>query len=388
MKQLIRTLLALLLVVVMAVNFASCAAASPVHASPRATKVVARAGDVEILYEELYFITMNKIAEMKAAHGEVVFADPARVTELKSFVKGSLLTEETALISLGYEYGIDVHEGDVAENVQIFMESLVENEFAGDRGAYIDSLDKSFMTDHYARSYFGIQNYLANEIVLAMLGKGELETSDERVRERILSDDFVRTVHVIVSKTNPAYTDEENKAHIAQLHAAITAKTDASERYHAFREAIGSKYNNDFNDLNGNGYYFARGEMEQFYEDAAFALQNDYDVSPVVESEDGYYIIMRLPKEESYIELNFQKLKEKSYFVTLNDKVSAKLAAMTLEMTPFGEGLDLTDLPAISAGAGSTMITVGVIAGVVLVVGVSVGVVFAVYKKKRAAKSK
>jgi hypothetical protein len=331
---------------------------------------------------------MNKIAEMKAAHGEVVFADPARATELKSFVKGSLLTEETALISLGYEYGIDVHEGDVAENVQIFMESLVENEFAGDRGAYIDSLDKSFMTDHYARSYFGIQNYLANEIVLAMLGKGELETSDERVRERILSDDFVRTVHVIVSKTNPAYTDEENKAHIAQLHAAITAKTDASERYHAFREAIGSKYNNDFNDLNGNGYYFARGEMEQFYEDAAFALQNDYDVSPVVESEDGYYIIMRLPKEESYIELNFQKLKEKSYFVTLNDKVSAKLAAMTLEMTPFGEGLDLTDLPAISAGAGSTMITVGVVAGVVLVVGVSVGVVFAVYKKKRAAKSK
>ncbi len=386
MKKLIRAVLALSLVAVLLLNVTSCAASSPVHASPRASKVVAMVGDVEILYEELYYIAMNKIAEMKAEHGEVVFADPARVTELNDFVWASLLTKETALISVGYEYGINVHEGDIAENVQVYMDMLIDQEFAGDRGAYIDSLDERYMTDRYARAFFGIENYLANEIVLAMLGKGELETSDEKVRARIHSEEFVRTSHVFISKTNPAYTDEQNKAHIAELHASIVEKTEPHDRYLALREAIGSKYNNDFNDLNGNGYYFARGEMEEFYESAAFALKNDYDVSPVVESDEGYYVIMRLPKETSYIELNFQKLKEKSYFVTLNDKVSERLGTMTLEKTAFGEGLDLTNLPAISAGAGSTMITVGVISGVVLVVGGAFAGLVIVYRKKRGAK--
>lgn len=385
MKNTIRTALSLMLVAVLLFSFSACAAASPLYASPRASKVVATAGDVEILYEELYFVAMNKVREMKGEHGEAVFADPARVAELESFVWERLLTKETALISLGYVYGIDVHEGDIAENVQTYMESTMEQKFKGDRDAYIEYLNEMYMTDHYARAYFGIEHYLANEIVLAMLGKGELETSDEAVLSHINGNDFVRTSHVFIKRNDPRYTAAENRAHADEIRAAIMAEDTPEERYAALRDAIGGKYNNDFNDLLGNGYYFSRGEMDEVYESAAFALA-DYEVSPVVETDEGYYVIMRLPKEADYIKANFQTLKEKSYFVTLNAKVDERLATMSLQRTSFGEGLDLTALPTISASAGSTMITVGVIVGITLAVGAAVAIVFVVYKKKRAAK--
>lgn len=385
MKRTIRTLFSLVLVAALLCSLVACGAASPLHASPRASKVVAMAGDVEILYEELYFVAMNRIKEMKNEHGEAVFADPARVTELEQFVRERLLTKQTALVSLGYTYGIDVHEGDIAENVQIYMESTMEQKFKGDRAAYVAYLNESYMTDHYARAYFGVEHYLANEIVLAMLGRGELETSDEAVMAHINGNDFVRTSHVFVKRNDPRYTVAENRAHADEIRAAIMAKTTPEERYAALRDAIGGKYNNDFNDLLGNGYYFSRGEMDEAYENAAFALA-EYEVSPVVETSEGYYVIMRLPKEADYVKEHFQTLKEKSYFVTLNAKVDERLAAMSLQMTSFGEGLDLTDLPAISASAGSTMITVGVVVGITLLVGAAVGTAFAVYRKKRAAK--
>ena len=99
-------------------------------------------------------------------------------------------------------------------------------------------------------------------------------------------------------------------------------------------------------------------------------LEANYDVSDVLETEDGYYFIMLLPKDASYIEKNFQTLKEKPYFIYLNDKVDKWLAENELVKTAFGESLDFAKLPDINPRGGSNLITVGVIVGSVAVVAV------------------
>jgi len=152
------------------------------------------------------------------------------------------------------------------------------------------------------------------------------------------------------------------------------------------RDAIGGKYNNDFGDTVGNGYYFTKGEMDKAYEDAAFSLA-EYGVSDVVETDDGYYVIMRLPKNEEYIALHLQQLKEKSYFVVLNEKVEQKLVGMTLEKTEFGEELDFTDLPTLDVEGGSRMILIGGIAGGAVLLAVILIVVVRSFRKRKAAKA-
>ena len=380
MKRTTRILALLLGALLLMLSLCACSAARPVYASPRAKKAVATVGDVEILYEELYFITMRYIDELKDTYGENALEDQGRREELEAFVWASFLSRDTALISLGYEYGIDVYKGDIADRVQEFMDSNLADNFDGDRKAYIEELAAMHTTDHYARKYIGVENYLASEIVIEMAQRGELVTDEAAILATLNSESFIRTMHVFISKSNAAYTDAENRAHAAEIRAEIAAKTDNAARYDAMFRAIGGKYNNDFGDPLAKGYYFTHGEMDQAYENAAFALA-EYQVSDVVETDDGYYIMMRLPKDAAYIHENFNTLRDKSYFVTLNQKVEQKLATMSVEKTSFGKGLDLTNLAPIDPDGGSTMIIVWVISGVVLLCGG--GVVAALHHRKK-----
>ena len=381
MKKLIRTVTLLLALCLLAVSLVSCTA-STVYASPRASRAVAKVGDVEILYEELYFMAMNYVAELKEQHGEGALASEALRAELESFVWDSFLCRENALISLGYEYGINVYKGDISATVQQSIETMIEENFGGDRDAYVKVLAAQYMTDHYLRRYYAVEEELANAIVLEMLYRGELQADDATVLATIKGDSFVRTVHVFIDKNSKSYTAEQHLAHAHEVQAMIAAATTEEARFNAMNAAIGGKYNNDFGDTLGNGYYFTHGEMDVAYENAAFALEKDFDVSDVVETEEGYFIIMRLPKDDDYINENFEILKSKTYYVHLNDKVDQKLAAMTLTKTKFGESLDLTNLPEIDPDGGNTLLVISAVAAAAVAVAVALLVIFRSRGKK------
>lgn len=376
---------ALLLAVLCCLPFAGCGSVSAkVKADRVATRVVATAGGVDIYYDELYYLAMNRIRERREELGEGALESAGEREALAAFVRENLMSKTHALISVGYDYGIDLTKGDIADEVQSEMDDILKNTFGDDRKAYIRSLNEDYLTDRYVRQYIGAEEFLATEIILAMLEKGEIDDSEETANRVIHSDEIIRTVQVFLDKSDAANTRELAES----IHAEIAAAENDDARYDAMRRAIAGKYNDDFADV-GNGYYFLRGEMDTAYEKAAFKLAN-YEVSGVVETEDGYYIIMRLPKSEEYITSHYQELKEKSYIVQLNQKVDERFAGMHLEMTKFGASLDVCSLPSLDAGGRDGtpvwLIVVISVAGVALVG----GVVYLIRKKtgKGAAKKK
>lgn len=379
-------LCAMLLVLVMTASFCGCSMSGTMRPTALANKVVAKAGDIEITYDSLYYVTMTRIKELKIVYGEDALADPQRRAELDTFVKENLLTRAEALISIGYEYDLDIEKGDIASNVQTEIDAMLEGSFDGDEEAYADGLNAMYMTDRYLRAYLATENYLSKAIVEQMLMRGEIDDSDEKAWELIRSADFLHTVHIFIDRGN-GKTDEENRANAEMLRAKIAAKATNEERYAEMRKELGGAYNNDYFDLLGNGYYFTRGETESVYEDAAFAL-GDYEVSSVIENLEGYYIIMRLPKDEAYINEHFQELKEKAYYVKLNDMVDQRLSTMTLKMTRYGEGLDLMDLPPIDADGGEGAFIAAIVISCVLCGGILFAVVYMISKKKGKLKKK
>lgn len=382
MKKICRVLAVLLLAVMLA-SLCGCSPARKVRPNARANKVVATAGELEITYDALYYITMTRIHELKRVHGEDVLSDPVKQEELKAFVRAQLFSKAEALLLLAEEYGISITSGEIGAEVQADMEAILANEktFNNDRDAYIASLNAEYLTDRYIRTYLAVEEYLPIALVQEMLERGDIDDSDEAARNLINGNDFLRTVHVFIDKNDGIYTPEEDLAHANQLRDKIAAQPDAAGRYKEMRLAIGGQYNKDMSDTTGDGYYFARGEMTAEYEEAAFVLE-EYGVSPVVETADGYYIIMRMPKDAAYIERNFQALKEKCYYVTLNAMVNEKLNTVPLKMTKFGESLDLLNLPAVDADGGEAAFVAGVVAAVVAGVGIAVGVALLLIRKR------
>lgn len=383
-KRTITRVLCALLATLFAVSLVGCAGGS-LHASPKAKKTVATAGDVEIAYDELYYLAKNRQAELA---GEALSEEALRA-ELESFVWSNLLTNSHALISVAKEYGISPDKGRVGDNVQAQIEELIASEstFAGDRDAYAASLDEAYMTEAYLRSYIATENYLATEVVLEMIERGELDGSDEAALAVIGDRDaFIRTVHVYIAKNNRIYSESQNRLNAQAIAARLAAISDPSARYMEMREAI-KNYDNEQKDTTGDGFYFARGEMQQAYEDAAFALVNDFDASGVVETDSGYYIIMRMPLDQTYVNRNLEVLKSSIYFSKLNTIVSQRYAELQADFarTRFGEKLDLVALPQISATGGETVYTIAVVACIGVAGGAIVAAGVILWRKKRPA---
>ena len=192
-------------------SFSSCSVSGQLHASPRAGKTVAKAGNVKILYEELYYFAMNKRAEMVAEEGEHVFDDPEKRAKLENFVWGQLLTRETALRSVGEDYGLSVYDGELSDNIKNDIDALVRENYNGDRKTYVRALEGGYLTDHYLRMIVGVSDYLSASIVLNMMKRGEVDTSDEAVWKAARSSALIRTIHVFLSNDN-GRTDAENRA--------------------------------------------------------------------------------------------------------------------------------------------------------------------------------
>lgn len=388
MKKRYPRIAAALLLLALLFSLGGCSASRTVRASSTARKVVATAGNMEIAYEELYYVTMTRIAEMKAAHGANYFEEPAHREELKVFVSENLITRYHALISVAKDYGISLTRGEIADSVQDYMDVVLEDNFGGDRDAYIESLNKEYLTDNYVRTFFAVEDYLATAIVKAMLEKGDLDSSDTNAMNLIMSDAMIRTIQVFIDKSNTLYTEAEHKAHAEEIAATLAAAATDSQRYDRMREAIGGRYNTDFGDTLGNGYYFVRGEMDAAYEEAAFSLA-EYGASGVIETDEGFYVIMRLPKDTAYINKNFEALKEKTYFVALNNKVNARMAELVPTMTDYGSSLDLLNLPTIDAAGGEGIFLVlwGAL-GALALLGVAWTVRYLIFRHKGAKAKK
>ena len=307
-KKYILRAVALVLVCVMLASLGGCSAARRVRAGSRAEKTVAVADEMEIPYENLYYIAMTRIAELERVYGKDVMKDPARQEELKQFVWENLLTRSDVLIEMAKEYDLFVDRGEIGDNVQTDMETILENDFGGDRGEYVDWLNEVFMTDHYLRTYLAVEEYLPEALVKAMLEAGDIDDSDERARDFLASDSFFRVRQVLIETRNYG-SAEEALAKAEALRAKVASKTTDTERNSEMLKAMA--FSTDL-DTTGNGLYFAKGEMNAAYEQAVIDLPF-CGVSEVMEVTGGYCFVMRLRKDEAYMQENFQTLKEKTY---------------------------------------------------------------------------
>ncbi len=392
-KKILSRLCLVCLALVMLLSFAGCSASRTVHASSNAEKVVATAGEVEILYDEYYYLAMTRLAQLKLEYGEDAMSNPEAQEKLNKFMTENLRTESHALLAIALSLGIDVEKGEIADSVDEHMAAILEETFAGDRDLYIQSLREGYLTDRYIRTFVAVENYLSIEIIKALLQNGTLDDTDETALAFLNGDDFIRVRQVFIESLY-AGGDEKAKAKAEALRATVAAATTDEARNAAMLEVMSES--RDFNDV-GNGHYFARGEMTPDYEATVFALPI-YGVSEVIEVEGGYAFVMRLPKDQQYMQDNLGTLKSKTYYVVLNEMIDDWMEKNPPVMTAFGASLDPAALESIEPDGGEGwLIAIPLISGGLLViVGIFVIRVFVLrarlkkgkpmHKKKKAVK--
>ena len=335
MKKLLIKIAGLILCAVMlALSLVSCAAGRPVKASAQDLKVVGKVGNFDVLYEELRYVTLFYKQQLEDKYGEGIWKDTATAQkysdELYELVTRNI-TANYAVLSLCAEVGITTDAKEIQESVTSYINEMAEE--LGGRSQYKKQLKAENATDHFLRFTLAV-DYCQNELYYSYTQDlGLIETDFEKIYDYIMADNFVRTVHV--------YIQNDKDDDVEKNRAAAENVVEQIKNGESINKLIGSSVNEDFDLTTTDGYYFGRGEMLQAYEDAAFALEVN-EVSGVVETPTGFYVIKRLPLESAYVMQHLTTLIDQYQYSELNKYIDQRQEQLSIEFNDYGKSLDLT----------------------------------------------
>lgn len=224
--------------------------------------------------------------------------NPDMVTRVESLIWAELCRN----YAVRYEcekYGIGFSDEELLE----LDRSLAELVYTlGGKDAFAQTLTLYHMTPYLYYTQTQTEK-LYEKLNTYYLESGMILTSNEDVRALLDTDEYVRAKHILIM--NDAGDDHEaNLATAKDLLARLQNGEDFDQLMKEHSEDVNTE-----GALNGpDGYYFFRGEMDESFENASFALKEG-ELSDIVTSAYGYHIILRLEKEAEYMDANLSSIK-------------------------------------------------------------------------------
>ena len=309
-------------------------------------KTVATCNGFEIPYEELYFLTMFYKDSLELTYGEGIWDDPTTAEQYRAELE-TLVSENLAqnylVLSACRNLGIKTEGSEIDKYVDSEMKKL-RNACSSDK-EFEELLAENWMTEHYMRFSIGV-NYLESALYYTLLDNGMFRYSLENAadfRDYVEnSGDYVRTIHVFI-KNEEGEDPDANLAEAKKISDALRAEKDPQTRRELMSDYIGSAVNDDLMTVTGDGYYFTRGEMDELYEEASFALALGEVSEPVVCS-GGTFIIMRLYPDAEYIKKNVEDLLDAYHGVAVGLYEEQFRDACKVFFNEYGESIDLLSL--------------------------------------------
>ena len=365
----IKILTALLALTFIFTSFISCGDKSVTdgaESTEEELRVVGKVGNYEVSFDEYRYVVLSCRDIMAASYGKDIWADEETAAsyedELREMVE-KRITANYAVLTLCDEYGYTdaLSNKDAIKEVNMQIEELlcmyayqngisVEVSEKGDgtlRYKYeaggVDKVYKyfredladSYLTERVMRLTLGVEFSFEKLINILTIEQNKVIYLDEDIEKFMQSDNFICTRHVFVQ--NDAGESVGANRQIAET--VLQMYKDGA----TMDQLIGSKYNDDVT-TSYFGSYFTHGEMDEAYENASFALEVG-EVSDIIETEEGFYIIERCEKSTEYMLENFETFADQITYSIVNKMVRDRQAELKIELNEYGKELVLHKIP-------------------------------------------
>ena len=246
------------------------------------------------------------------------------------------MSDYYAVLALADDYYVGgsstmLNEEEILNAVQADVEATAEEQ--GGNGKYKSWLSDNAFSDRLYRFYTAT-DHCAQELLFVLVSDlGIIPDDDKSIKEYMHSDKFLRTNHIYVSDTS-----ENGLALAERLRGELAASDDPATDIILMK----GRYCDDWTMTTTHGKYFARysSDLPEEYELAAFEL-DEGEVSKVVTTDSGYYVILRLEVEEAYLTAKFDDFKDDILGSEFNKMLKEYLSKMEFVPNEYGASLDL-----------------------------------------------
>ena len=277
----------------------------PIESSEEDARVVGKCAGFEVRYEELRYVTHLHRASLDKEMGKYSELDEdgkARYEEELENRVSKDLRNNYAVLTLCEKYGVDVDSKEARKYVNDSLSSFVDE--LGGKKQYKAWLAENKLTDAFLRLMYKVA-YLETALVDKLTKEGnEIKYStanlDAFVDELVMKDEsYIKVIHAFYPNgfdyTSDKKAGDSARETAENVLASILAEGNDEERLNLMSSAIGGAPFVAGYSTTGSDYYITFAQMHIDYENVAFSLA-EYEVSSVLELDEGCYIIMRVPK--------------------------------------------------------------------------------------------
>lgn len=332
MKKTRRTVALLLAILLLCSAFVGCSSKS------REQKVIGTCAGFDVLYEELRYVTLTYKDLFANTYGKDIWSNPESAesyrAELEEIVWDMMLNNY-AVLAACLEYGMtkdDMKHKDIEAAVDAQVNEMIEQ--YGSKADFRADLESLYMTEHFLRFCFRVAQ-LENELMYILTQDlGFIEADLDPFIDWLEDGNCYYVQHVYI-ENDPGEDPEENRAVAEDIRLQLLAGADIAD-------FVGTKVNEDFENV--SPYFFVRDVYTKVMEDAVFALDNVGDVSEVVDTGDGYYVLVRLETDEAKLLLQSSDLLTSYQWAHVESVVDTFKSKIKLELNEYGKSIDLLEI--------------------------------------------
>ncbi len=307
-------------------------------------KIVGSAGEYDILYDELRFVTLTykKLLDIDYGDGDAangtIWDDEDTAQRYKKTLEDkvyAMLEENYRVLAACSVYGIgrDVLE---SEEIQSRVEAQYKSAIAtfSSKEAFLADMESNFMTERLYRLYLA-RDFMKYKLRDAVL----LDEDAEVIRDQDAFYKWIRNgngvyVQHILLRNDEGEVVESNRIIAEEVSNAIKDGEYTIEDY------VGTQINDDL--TNAAPYYLIKGLYDEALTDAALRLYADGDVTDAIETDDGYYVIQRMEEPKGDLEGRISDLYDTYLWTAIGSTASDADAEITLN--EYGKSIDLTKI--------------------------------------------
>ena len=320
----------------------------PIESTEEQARVVGTVADFEVRYEELRYITLTNRADLDSKYGRYdTLSDGDKAiyeAELEALVLEDV-KNNYAVLALCRKYGVDTDSRDANKYVKNAIADLVDE--IGGKAKYKEWLAKNNLTDSFLRLMYKVA-YLETALVDKLTADGtEIEYNEDNLYDFVQficnDDSYVKVIHAFYPKDWEYSDGRDAKAHADEAYANISAEKTDKNRFSVMKSEIGYAPFVSGYSVMGSDYYVTYGQMHKDYESIAFSL-DEYDAGEVLELEEGYYIIMRVPKEIEEVGLRAKEFLGNYRYAVVKQLSDEQKKNMSFEGNGIFDSMNLLDI--------------------------------------------
>lgn len=338
MKKQIRGLALVLALLLLTLSLAACRD----EEDTKAPVVAYAAGGCEIRYDELRYVTMTQKDKLERKYGQGIWDTPETAELYRAELEAAVydvLRNHYAVLAACQQFGISVDllesEG-VLASVETSIQSAIRE--CGGQERFEQLLAATYMTENFMRFSLAVTE-LENELLYKLTTELSLIEGDvNRFMAWMQDGNAVYVQHVFIE--NDVGEDVAQNRATAQN---IAAQLKSGEK--KITDIIGLAINEET--LNLDPYYVVRDVYTPEIERAVLALQTVGSVSEVVETENGFYVFVRIAERFAEDGTNLTAQAKADALLTsyqwarVEAYVQAAKEQVAIEWNDYGKTLDL-----------------------------------------------